>query len=241
MNPSGQDADIKMNSSKGYTLVEVTVATGVSMILLLAVYGVVNFAQRSTSGIERKVAAQQDVKPALDLMTTEIGMASYNPHYNANIWRAAGDCSGNGILAYRGIQEATAHSITVQMDINGNNSVADDNEIIRYNYDHDGQDRYMTRSTSCGNGQPFLGESSANKVPRSVRVINEEMGLPVFRYYNGSDGRIDPEANPSVITDIRRIQITLAVETDQIDPNTGQRRRLIYTTSVIPRNHANIR
>ena len=35
-----------------------------------------------------------------------------------------------------------------------------------------------------------------------------------------------------------RIDITLAVETENVDSDTNQRRRLIYSTSVIPRNHA---
>jgi hypothetical protein len=38
------------------------------LLLLVAVYGAINSVQRSSAGIERKVTAQQDVKPALDLM-----------------------------------------------------------------------------------------------------------------------------------------------------------------------------
>jgi hypothetical protein len=59
----------------------------------------------------------------------------------------------------------------------------------------------------------------------------------IFRYYDGSGAEIYPDANPLVIPNIRRIDITLAVETETIDPNTGRRRRMIYSTSVIPRNH----
>jgi hypothetical protein len=47
-----------------------------------------------------------------------------------------------------------------------------------------------------------------------------------------------PGTNPALIPDIRRIDITLVVDTEFVDPNTNQRRRMIYSTSVIPRNHA---
>jgi hypothetical protein len=78
--------------------------------------------------------------------------------------------------------------------------------------------------------------------PRAVRVINNTAGtgntaIPVFRYYDGTGTEIAATALPAGIPDIRRIDITLAVETEGVDPNTNLRRRLIYSTSVIPRNH----
>jgi esterase/lipase superfamily enzyme len=43
---------------------------------------------------------------------------------------------------------------------------------------------------------------------------------------------------PAAIEKIRRIEIILAVETDDVDINSKERKRIIYSTSVIPRNHA---
>lgn len=255
-----------MKTAKGVTLVELLVGMAVGMILLGSIYMAVNVAQRSTSGIERKVTAQQDLKPALDLMAMEIGMAGYNPNYTTGNWAAATTCSGQGTLAYKGIQQATATAITVEMDINenctGNNNPAcmtgnaNPNEIITYTYD--ATNLYITREINCdGNPQPFLGDKAASGRPRTVRVINNTAGtgntaIPVFRYYNGTGacilevgeiptgncvGNFDATSLPGAIPNIRRIEITLAVETEDIDPNTKQRRRLIYSTSVIPRNH----
>lgn len=242
-----------MKTAKGVTLVELLVGMAVGMILLGSIYMAVNVAQRSTSGIERKVTAQQDLKPALDLMAMEIGMAGYNPNYTTGNWEAvttvAGvtSCSGAGTQAYKGIQQATATTITVEMDINenctGNDTpaciTADANEIITYSYN--ATDFYITRETGCGGGggQPFLGTSNARAAagePRTVRVINNT-AIPVFRYYDGTGTEIAAGSLPGAIPNIRRIEITLAVETEDIDPNTKQRRRLIYSTSVIPRNH----
>ncbi|MBA4396716.1 MAG: hypothetical protein C0394_04950 [Syntrophus sp. (in: bacteria)] len=244
-----------MKQMNGFTLVELMIAMGVTMGLMAAVYVAVNSAQRHSSAIERKVTAQQDVKPALDLMVMEIGMASYNPNMTTGNWLLATDCTTvSGNQAYRGIQEATANALTVEMDVNENCTADNDpicmrnytgnpnpNEVIRYNYDTANQ--YITRATSCGGGQPFLGDTAVSGTPRTVRVINSTAGtgntaIPVFRYFNGAGTEIAAAGLPAGIPDIRRIDITLAVETEHVDPNTGQRRRLIYSTSVIPRNHA---
>jgi prepilin-type N-terminal cleavage/methylation domain-containing protein len=235
-----------MRDDKGFTLVELMIAMAVTVGLMAAVYMAVNSVQRHSSGIERKVTAQQDVKPALDLLAMEIGMASYNPTSAANLWvNPTGSClAASSNQGYRGIQEATANSIVVEMDIggtaasDGDGMLGDPNEVIRYTYDTVNQ--YITRATDCAGGQPFLGDIPANT--RAVRVINNTAGtgntaIPVFRYYNGAGTEITSAGLPAGIPDIRRIDIVLAVETENVDPNTNQRRRLIYSTSVIPRNH----
>jgi prepilin-type N-terminal cleavage/methylation domain-containing protein len=233
-----------MREAKGFTLVELLIAISVAMGLLAAVYMAVNSTQRHSTSIERKVTAQQDVKPALDLMAMEIGMVSYNPTAATNLWvNPTGSCLGAATnQTYRGIQEATANSIVVEMDISGSaggdgdGMLGDDNEVIRYNYDTTNQ--YITRAVNCAAGQPFLGDTAASGRPRTVRVINNTLGIPVFRYYDGTGAEIASTGLPAGIPNIRRIDITLAVETEDVNVNTGQRITLTYSTSVIPRNHA---
>ena len=242
-----------MNNTRGFTLIEILVATAVSMIMLIAIGMAIQSAQRSSGGIERKVTAQQDVRGALELMAMEIRMASYNPtvNLNANIWRNA-NCAAPPATnpTYRGIQGATQNTITVEMDISngaggdGQGALTESNEIISYNYVSADPDRYITRETMCvGGAQPFLGDAAASLNPRTVRVINVDLGIPVFRYFDGQGvellfaagaGRV---CMPGCITDIRVIEITLAVETDEINPDTGQRRRMIYSTRELIRNH----
>ena len=234
-----------MRNAKGFTLVEMMVAIAVAIGLLASVYLAINSTQRHSSSIERKVTAQQDVKPALDIMALEIGMASYNPTFATNFWVIpTGTFCGSVTTSqtYRGIQEATANSIAVEMDISGssgdgNGALSESNEIIRYDYDTANQ--RITRATGCGSGQPFLGDTVAGQ--KTVRVINggsNGLGIPVFRYYDGAGTEIASTSLPAAIPNIRRIEIVLAVETENNDVNTGQPRRLIYSTSVIPRNHA---
>jgi prepilin-type N-terminal cleavage/methylation domain-containing protein len=227
------------NNKNGFTLVEIIVAMFIGLLALAAIYSVVNSAQKSSTGIERKVIAQQDARSALELMAMEIRMASYNPNLVQNIWRAQNDCSSQaGDLNYRGIQEATANSLTIEMDINDNGIIDDTNsnpnETIKYVYNAANQ--YITRSTNCGGNQPFLGDTNANEAQKTVLVVNDSVGIPVFRYYNGSGTEITSPVTAS-IPDIRRIEITLVLDTAYSDPSTGGRKRIIYSTSVIPHNH----
>jgi Tfp pilus assembly protein PilW len=225
-----------MKKHDGYTLVEMVISIAVGMVILLAIYAAVNMGQRSTLNVERKVAATQDARAALGLMTLEIEMGSYNPDPTLEtgaFWVASGACATpSGNQNYRGIQAATDSSITVEMDRDDSGVIGDaTNEIITYTYDAANQ--YITRGTNCGGNMPFLGEAPASGTPRAVRVINTA-AVPVFRYFDAQGTEITTAAR---IPDIARIDITLWVETEDKDPNSGQRRRLVYSTSVIPRNH----
>ena len=233
-----------MKEQHGFTLVETVISIAVGMVIVLVIYAAVNVGQKSSVSIERKIAAHQDVRAALELMALEIQMASFNPIYATNIWMTpSGDCNvTSGNQGYRGIQAATDSSITVEEDVNENGGVArilvggdniNPNEIITYTFDAANQ--YITRETSCGGSQPFLGDNPTTGKPRAVRVINTT-AVPVFQYFDAQGNQIT--SLPAGIPNIARIDITLWVETEDVDANLKQRRRTIYSTSVIPRNHA---
>ena len=231
-----------MKKENGFTLVELLVTLLVGGIMMAAIYGAINAAQRSSTGIERRVVAQQDARVALELMAMELRMASLNPNSMGNVWVDAASCSGAAAnQTAKGIQEATANSIAIEMDISGSSvpgypadGVIDDpNEIIRYTYN--ASNKMVTRSTSCGPNQPFLGATNAASNTKTVFVENSAAGVPLFRYYDGSGAQLAaPVAN---LQDIRMIEITLVVDMQHGDLGTGERRRVIYSTSVIPRNH----
>ena len=235
---------------KGFTLVEIVIAMAVGMIVLGAVYAVVNNAQRSSSAVDRRISAIQDARAALEIMAEEISMASCNPNYISGVWKdntcvqPAAPAAYTTVQNNKGIVEATSDTLTIAMDIdatctdeNTSTCVGDGaNEIITYNYVFipANRDYYMTRGTNCNAPQPFLGESAASGNPPIVRVENGAAGISVFRYFDGRDNELSAPIN---IPAIRRILITLVVDTDDVDPMTGQRRRMYYSTSVIPRNH----
>jgi type IV pilus assembly protein PilW len=231
-------------NQKGFTLVEILISMVIGTIILAAVYVATLEGHRASTGIEQKISVQEDVRAALNIMVMEIGMASYNPtRATNNIW--LNPACGVGVLAYKGIQTTAgfANNITVEMDRNGLNgiSVGDPNEIITYSYDTANQ--RITRKTNCvGGGEPFIGDvvgagtAAANR-QRNVRVINNELGVNIFTYFDGTGTEITAANLPARIPDIRRIDITLAVVA--ADPDfQGQTRQMIHSTSVIPRNHA---
>ena len=240
---------------KEFTLVEIVFAIFVGLLLMSAAYVAMTAGQQTSAGVERKVAAQQDVRAAMQIMGLELSMASYNPFYMPNLWHdlpavgAMVDCTpkASDKQELKGIREATPTAITVEMDIGENGQAGDDQgEIVRYEYVPGADKQYITRETAnCGKNrdsgaaQPFLGADPSKGKPRTVRVINDLRGIPVFQYFDsvGAGASLNPGANSNDIPRIRRIDITLAVETDEVDPSTRGRKQMIYSTSVLVRNH----
>jgi len=230
----------KSISADGFTLVELVLAIAIGLVLLSAVWTAVWSGQRSSMGIERKVTTGQDARMALEIMAIEIRMASFNPLAAPLIWVNPNNCSIAANQKWRGLQEATASSITIQMDLNSDGICGSSgNEMIRYAYQS--SSGRLTRETircnagirTSSGGQPFLGPIPSNPAVRAPRVVNG--GVPLFRYYDGSG--VEIVNVPADIDRIRRIEIALLVESADVDPGTGQPQRMAYSTSVIPRNH----
>lgn len=255
---------ILLISRTGFTLIELMIAIAVGIVVLAAVTMSLRSGLQSSVGIQAKTTAQQDARAGVEIMAVEIGMSSYNPTFNRLIWADLATTAGLNCSVLtadpndplkKGILEATASSITVEADLNNDGiigSTGQQNEVIRYVYVTAGGEAYITRCTCCtnsstgGGGQPFLGNTIASGQQRTVRVINNQAGIPVFRYFYGTGVEFTPNPNLTVCSDtplnahicnIRRIDITLVVESDTIDPMTKQRPRAIYSTSVVPKNH----
>ncbi len=257
-----------MERERGFTLIEIIFALFVGLILMGAAYVAMTSGQQTSAGVERKVAAQQDIRAALQAMGLEIGMASYNPNVFGGFWHDLPNlgsatpvsCTGAGDQTYKGIRVATPTTLILEMDNNENKQVGDvAGEIVVYNYDMANQ--YITRevpvclsprANTTGNVQPFLGQDPSTTLPRSVRVINNDLGIrngngdvAIFRYYNGVADILNPFGKelypgmtPADIPNIRRIDIILAVETDEVDPASKTRKLMTYSSSVLVRNHA---
>ena len=217
----------------GFTLVELMIALAIGMVVMLAIYSISNLAQRSSSSVGRKVVTQQDARAVLDLMAMEIRMASYNPTRATaarNMWSNS-NCQVSASQARKGIQNPSASTIDVQMDLDGDGTIIGDaNENIYYSYDG----AQITRSVNCGPPNTILGGTASG-----TNVVNNAAGIPLFRYYNRLDTLIPSAAmTDAQIAGIRRINITLVVDNELTDPGVATPRRMIYSTNVIVRNHA---
>lgn len=225
---------MRSTREKGFTLIELLVALALGMVVIGGIYQVVQTGLRSSSSMERKVTAVQDVRAALELMAMEVRMASYNPNFATGLWKNE-DGTISALQESKGIQQATATSILIEMDISGDSAIdSNSSEMIVYNLD--AVNRYITRNAGAG-AQPFLGANPATTEERTVRVINGDLNIPVFTFHDGKGDELAVTSFPASLENIRRIEIVLAVETDDLDPSSGQRKQMIYSTSVIPRNH----
>lgn len=227
-------------TTRGFTLVELVMAVAVGLVILSAVLSAVVAGQRSSAGIERRVTTGQDARIALEIMGAEIRMASYNPLYATGLWVDPHSCGAAAEPGRRGIQEATASALTIEMDLDPDGLCGSSpNEIIRYAYDRLSQ-RITRETVRCTAGsrtssgaQPFLGPIPSNTAVRTLRVVNG--ATPLFRYYDGTGAEI---VNlPAEIRRVRRIEIVLVVESADADPRTGEPRRIAFSTSVVPKNH----
>jgi len=243
---------------RGFTLVELLIAMAVGTVIMAAVYSAMNLALRFSANTDRKVITQQDTRAVLDLMAMEIRMASYNPTMST-IWSTipsnATTCNQMGLVspvpANKGIQIANANTILIAMNLNANNTIGaagDENEYIEYSYNANANT--ITRNVSCGGDAVILGPTVT--VPPSTPTSNvcngsnlcngiAGAGVSLFRYYDKGDAG-HPEGHellaPVNIPLIRSIQITIVTDTVANDTTTGKPRRMIYSTSVIVRNHA---
>ncbi len=231
----------QLKQSRGFTVVELVMAVAVGLVLLVAISTAMVSGQRSATGIERKVTTNQDTRAALDIMAGEIRMASYNALFTANIWVNPSNCGVAANQTYKGIQEATATAITIEMDLDQSGACNAAGEIIHYEYDAANM-RLNRESIICTAGVrsplallSFLGPIAGQPEVRTVEVVNG--ALPVFRYFDGTGAQIAYANLPNDIPRIRRIEIALLVRSADVDPNTGQQRQMAYSTSVIPRNH----
>jgi prepilin-type N-terminal cleavage/methylation domain-containing protein len=230
-----------MKKENGFTLVEAIVALFISSLMLVAIYSAMDMAQKSATKIEKRVVGQQDARGALELMSLEIQMASYNPRSSRTIWANPASCSGaTPNMTYRGIQEAGANTLTIEMDINDNGTIsaADPNEIIKYDYVANTDSQYLERTINCNasSTHPFLGGLAADIDSKTVLVKNFEVGIPVFRYFDGSGTELLPPVTTS-IPDIRMVEITLVIDTYSADAD-GVRKRFVYSNRVVVRNHS---
>jgi len=192
-------------------------------------------------------------------------MASYNPNYVSGFWHDPQNvtfgqilqCTPSPAQANKGIREATPTSLTIEMDLNADNTVGAAGEIIRYQYLTNFQAITREAPACLSSRDPalvsfLLGDDPTTGNPRTVRVINNDLNIlnangqvAIFRYYDaaGMGTEVFPncltgtETSCAEISKIRRIDICLAVQTDEIDPSTQQPRSLIYSTSVQVRNH----
>ncbi len=222
-----------MMNKKGVTLIEIIVAMAVGLIILTAIYGLMNTGQKSSASLARKVLTQQDARAVMDLMAMEIRMASYNPTETISLGGTTPSCNSmnsfaGGVASRAGIQIAGEDRLLITMDLDKSGSIGGgSNEYIYYEY----ANNRITRNVSCGGNTVILGGAGSGS-----RVINDA-NTPLFQYFADSATPMTLPLSNQQIQNIRRIRITIVVEVED-QTKAFHVSNKTYTTDLLVRNHA---
>lgn len=130
-------------SREGFTLIEMVVALGLSLVTVTGVYSLYVSELRAQNVREDRLEMQQQARVVIDVVSRELLMAGFDPRgVNKDVDRT------------NDFQGITYHPdrLTIKADLNGNGLIADPNESIIFVYD--AKTHTLRRNTGGGN-QPF--------------------------------------------------------------------------------------
>lgn len=210
---------LRGDHSRGFSLVELLIAMAVGLIILGAMYGLFTIQNKHLGTQDVVAEMQQNARIAMDIVSREVRMAGYNP--SGTLTRCTGTTPTASTTCV-GIRTASANTISLTTDLNGNGSLtagsANPNENIVY-------DRYLS------SGVYALGRTS-NGVKQPVI---EYLDLLSFSYLDANGAATTNLAN------IREIVITIRTIASKMDPAytaNGGYRTYTLTAKVAPRNLA---
>jgi type IV pilus assembly protein PilW len=196
-----------IKNQKGFTLTELLVAMGLSLIVLGAVYGVYRVQAHTVRAQEFKMEAQEDARAALDMMTREIRNAGFFP---------VGACPqsvNNGLVA------ATPAILQFVYDADGNGNCtgtvatgqpADENVTYALTGGN------ITRAVNGGAAPPLTAGNVTNTI--------------MFTYFDNAGIATTTLAN------IKRVSITVSVQSRSTDAQFGGGQLITMTSNVDLRN-----
>lgn len=132
-----------IGSPQGYTLVEVVVALGLSLLTVSVVYALYIHELKAHGVREHILDMQQQARVVVDLVTREILMAGYDPRGVNRDADLTNDFEG---ITY------DPKKLSIKADMNGNGITSDANESVVFVYD---ATTYMLRRNTGGGNQPF--------------------------------------------------------------------------------------
>jgi type IV pilus assembly protein PilW len=189
---------IRMISKEdGFSLVELFIYMVMLMVVLGALYNVFTTNTKSYSSQENSVEMVQDLRAAMHLMITEIRMAGCDP--------------------------TDTGTIHFTMDIDGNGTIANSENINYYLYTSDGVQK-IGRRTGDGDLQP---------------VAENITGLTFSYHFDDGDTGVPDETDADTTNDlveIRSVQISITGQTAKADPITGVNKTRTQTSWAVVRN-----
>jgi type IV pilus assembly protein PilW len=189
-------AGVPTRSSNGYTLIEVLVALGLSLLTMSAVYSLYVQELKAQAVRETVLNMQQQARVVMDLVSREILMAGYDPR---GVNRDA-DLTNN----FNGITYDPG-KLSIKADLNGNGIISDANESIVFVYD---AVSHMLRRNTGGGNQPFGEDIEAFVVdyfdqagkPTSDSQAIRQVGITVTARTSNADPQYAKNAGYRTVT-----------------------------------------
>ena len=196
-----------LRDKRGFTVAELLVAALFGMIVIATLYGFFRDQLYFLVAQETKTATLEDARGALDMMVRELSNAGSFPlPANYPTTRPANDDDVNNC---KRVVSASATSIRIQADLNGDGDCADDNEDVTYTYN----------STS--------GTISRNS--NTSPVVSNVVASNFLTYYvAGSTTTVTPSSTN--INAIKRVKITFAIQVADQTPEGKAAGRNITST-----------
>lgn len=206
-----------IKATDGFTLVELLIYMMLLGVAMASIYSVFISNVKSHASQENSIEMIQDLRGSIDIMVREIRMAGCNP-MDKVLTPPIGFTHTQGTYGDAEDQDTDADSIHFTMDIDDDEAITSSNEDITYYLDE--SENVIRRRTAITGTFDRLAENIT--------------GL-VFQYYK-SDGTelVNPTAGQ--LADIHTVLITITAETDQVDPNTLQKKDRVISTRVRVRN-----
>ena len=186
----GQKA-IHFYSKTGFSLVELILAMGISLIILIAIYSVFTITSKNFTTQNATASAQQSLRTAIGLMARDIRAAGLDPLDSDNF----------------GGEHATSTKIRVTADsIDGTgefNGTVDETNFERITYEFQGNQIVQTL---------YEGTASQNPAPLISNINNVQFS---YLAADNSDlidyGLSPPQVPPDELINIRTVEIEITV------------------------------
>jgi type IV pilus assembly protein PilW len=194
---------VPTRSSQGYTLIEVVMALGLSLLTMIAVYSLYVQELKAQGVRENVLEMNQQARVVVDLVSREILMAGYDPRGVNRDTDLTNDFDG---ITY------DPGKLSIKADLNGNGSTSDANESIVFVYD---AAAHLLRRNTGGGNQPFGEDIEAFAVdyldqagkPTSDSKAIRQVGITVTARTSNSDSQYAKNGGFRTVTLHSRITI----------------------------------
>jgi prepilin-type N-terminal cleavage/methylation domain-containing protein len=194
-----------ISNKNGLTLVELMIVMVLSLLLMTAVYMAYQV-QNSTSQVQHQVSAlQQDLRAVMDIISMDIRHAGADPDFGFSIQGIPGDTSGDRF-------------IRITMDLNSDKDSNDANENIGYRLNDANLERIdynLNATQSIAQNVAALGFTYRGRLTDGTIYEIIPSGSANFPDQPGNT------LNSTQADAVRYIDISVRIDTQDIDPDTG--------------------